>query len=137
VASSRSYYGGTAKSRASRKTNSLSELGSDLERGRRRTPHPITARQLAEALNLSLIERAALLANGQVATAVSTLPLPMPLTSFVGRERELTKLRRLLESTRLLTVPDTLGRLVRALELEGAPRLALESVGRSVSGRAT
>jgi transcriptional regulator with XRE-family HTH domain len=42
----------------------LSRRGiSDLERGARRSPHPATARRLAEALDLADPERAALLAS--------------------------------------------------------------------------
>jgi predicted ATPase/DNA-binding XRE family transcriptional regulator len=100
----------------------LSRRGiSDLERGQRRAPHPATVRQLAEALNLSLVERAALLASGHVATTtvVSAVPLPVPLTSFIGRERELAEVRRLLGFTRLLTLTGAGG--------IGKTRLALEA----------
>jgi transcriptional regulator with XRE-family HTH domain len=65
----------------------LSRRGiSDLERGRRRSPHPVTVRQLAEALNLGLRERAALLVSAHsvnvvVAAHLPAPPLPVSLTS--------------------------------------------------------
>src|SRR5262245_59513283 len=83
----------------------LSRRGvSDLERGTRRMPHPATVRQFADALNLDDAERAALLASVVVAAHRSgTAPgiraqhnLPLELTSFIGRERELEELPRLL-----------------------------------------
>src|ERR671925_496402 len=88
----------------------LSKRGiSDLERGQRRLPHPATARRLAAALNLDDVERAALLSS--VATAASKSGaargisvrhnLPLELTSFIGRERELEQLPRRLATTRL------------------------------------
>jgi predicted ATPase/DNA-binding SARP family transcriptional activator len=47
--------------------------------------------------------------------------LPVPLTSFVGRERELAELKRLLSSTRLLTLagPGGTGKTRLALQLAG------------------
>ena len=106
----------------------LSRRGiSDLERGERRTPYPATVRRLAEALGLEGSERAALLSASRqqapaertpesVSGALSTdrpdrrggsgapTTLPRPLTSFVGRERELDNVRRLLDISRLLTL---------------------------------
>src|SRR3982074_3836625 len=74
----------------------LSRRGiSDLERGERRSPHPDTVRRLADALNLAFTERAAVLASAHAATkgvgsqVPEPLPLPVPLTSFLGREREI------------------------------------------------
>src|ERR1700730_11183850 len=85
----------------------LSRRGiSDLERGERRSPRPATVRRLDEALNLTLAERTALLASANPGAAVAAAevtapsPLPVPLTSFIGRERELADLRRLFASTR-------------------------------------
>jgi predicted ATPase/DNA-binding CsgD family transcriptional regulator/DNA-binding XRE family transcriptional regulator len=51
--------------------------------------------------------------------------LPLPLTSFVGRTRELAELRRLLATTRLLTLTGPGGC--------GKTRLALEAVAHGVS----
>jgi predicted ATPase/DNA-binding CsgD family transcriptional regulator/DNA-binding XRE family transcriptional regulator len=89
----------------------LSRRGiSDLERGERQSPRSTTVRRLADALNLNLTERAAVLASGQSPTPVvdgalpAPPPLPVPLTRFIGRERELADLRRLFASTRLLTL---------------------------------
>ena len=51
--------------------------------------------------------------------------LPVQLTSFIGRAREMTELKRLLTQTRLLTVTGTGG--------SGKTRLALEVVGHLLS----
>src|SRR5690349_7445993 len=88
---------------------------SDLERGLRRRPHPETVRLLARALPLSEADRAALLAAARPHSATPPRPataaapsttgspsapgtfdaprhnLPAALTSFVGREREVTE----------------------------------------------
>jgi non-specific serine/threonine protein kinase len=62
------------------------------------------------------------------AAAASAAPrhdLPLPLTSFIGRERELTELRRLLGTTRLLTLTGAGGigktRLALQFGAEAAP----------------
>jgi predicted ATPase/DNA-binding XRE family transcriptional regulator len=103
----------------------LSRRGiSDLERGERRSPHAETVRRLADALSLSLTDRSALLAGAHAATTVATsqvpqrLPLPVPLTSFVGRTREVADVRRLLRVNRLLTLtgPGGIGKTRLALE---------------------
>src|SRR5437899_2459804 len=92
---------------------SLSRRGiSDLERGERRVPHPATVRHLADALNLDAAERASFLASihtvpAQHDTNVRVLEekthvtpreaaarrsaLPASLSSFVGRNQELTE----------------------------------------------
>src|SRR5689334_4715489 len=75
----------------------LSRRGiSDLERGTRRTPHPTTVRQLSHALNLAEPERAALVSSVERGAHTSTPPaistrhnLPLELTTFIGRDREL------------------------------------------------
>src|SRR5690242_20215175 len=90
----------------------LSRRGiSDLERGARRSPRPDTVRRLADALQLGIAERAALLASAHGATTVfgapEPLPLPVTLTSFIGRERELAEVRRLVGATRLVTLTGT------------------------------
>ncbi len=98
-----------------------------LERGRRRAPRPATVLLLADSLDLAPAERQSLI--GAVASALavereSALPrVPVPLTSFVGRARELTQVRHLLESARLLTLAGTAG--------VGKTRLAIE-VARNV-----
>jgi predicted ATPase/DNA-binding CsgD family transcriptional regulator len=99
---------------------------SDLERGARRQPHPATMRYLAEALELGQTERATFLAAGRrkgiLPRGTGTTPaLPLPLTSFVGRERELAEVRRLLRTVRLLTLTGTGG--------VGKTRLALTAAG--------
>src|SRR5689334_10470565 len=75
---------------------------SDLERGVKQGPRGSTLRLLAEALALSAEERAALWASAYPQDEVAAEPvapmqppvtiptnLPLALTSFVGREREL------------------------------------------------
>ena len=104
----------------------LSKRGiSDLERGTRRMPHPATVRQLAAALNLDDVDRAALLSSVAVVSHRSVAApdigvrhnLPLELTSFIGRERELEELPRRLATTRLLTVtgPGGIGKTRLAL----------------------
>jgi predicted ATPase/transcriptional regulator with XRE-family HTH domain len=103
-----------------------------LERGERRRPHPQTLDLLATALGLEADERRALVATtlGGVGSPPATSPaalappglvrllpgrptpkhnLPLQLTSFVGRERELAEVTRLLGTTRLLTLTGTGG----------------------------
>jgi predicted ATPase/DNA-binding XRE family transcriptional regulator len=85
-----------------------------LERGVRSRPYPHTVRALADALNASEEERAALLASvperggvtPPVTEAVSPPPLPGHATAIVGRERELAGIAGLLTApeTRLLTL---------------------------------
>jgi predicted ATPase/DNA-binding XRE family transcriptional regulator len=107
----------------------LSRRGiSDLERGMRR-PLPGTARRLADGLNLEGPARAELLSGTQwrgpasSPTGLRESHLPMALSSFVGRQVELTQLGSLLEAARLLTLTGSGG--------VGKTRLALE-VGRAV-----
>ena len=102
-----------------------------LEQGERRAAHRDTIRLLAEALGLPPQDRERL----EMAAASQrkrqprqhTLPpsprhnLPAPLSSFVGREREVREVRRLLGQTRLLTLTGTGG--------AGKTRLAMEVAG--------
>jgi predicted ATPase/DNA-binding XRE family transcriptional regulator len=100
---------------------------SDLERGARRAPHPHTVAALAEALGLAAEERRRLLAAGTRRRALarpqrpdpSRTNLPVPATSFVGREDEQATVRRLLEQSRLVTLSGTGG--------VGKTRLAIET----------
>jgi transcriptional regulator with XRE-family HTH domain len=71
----------------------------DLERGLKRAPRPDTLRLLAGALELAPEARAALAAAARLGAAGrggGRHNLPAPLTSFVGRERELAAVHRLL-----------------------------------------
>lgn len=115
----------------------------DLERGARRLPHPATVRRLADALDLSPNERAALhyaaVSNRQLPDAandsnsagpVSTHELmnnlPAQISSFIGREQELAEITLLLTTTRLLTLTGAGGvgktRLALRVAAEAAPR---------------
>ena len=89
---------------------------SDLERGINRTARKDTARLLAGALGLAGPQRALFeaAARGR-ATAAAALAAPGPLTTrpgnlpaqlatFVGRDRELSEVRALVESSRLVTL---------------------------------
>lgn len=110
---------------------------STLERGQRKRPYPHTVRSLAEALELSEDERAALLATvpgrGEVAhaaaetspTIVPPTALPHPTTSILGRERELEELVGLLarSDVRMLTLTGVGG--------VGKTRLAVEVARRA------
>ena len=108
----------------------LSRRGiSDLERGARRAPYPATVRRLAGALGLGAAALDALLAAAQplsltalqsVGTPATEVPrLPEPLSSFVGRQREVGEVRHLLETCRLLTLvgPGGIGKTRLALEV--------------------
>jgi predicted ATPase/transcriptional regulator with XRE-family HTH domain len=115
-----------------------------LERGQRRRLYPHTARALADALGLDDVERAGLteLASGRVAAAAgppaapvpaaepsprvgaSSGDLPVGLTSFIGRERELTATALLLAGgTRLLTLTGPGGSGKTRLALAAAERV--------------
>jgi predicted ATPase/DNA-binding XRE family transcriptional regulator len=103
---------------------------SDLERGLYRAPHRDTVARLSAALELAGKEAAALGAAVErrrgpppnTPAGRETAPngnLPASLTSFVGRERELTELLPLLTRARLLTLvgPGGVGKTRLALEL--------------------
>jgi predicted ATPase/transcriptional regulator with XRE-family HTH domain len=111
---------------------------SDLERGARQHPWRETVRLLADALGLEPSERSRLEAAARVAGATSVAAgpaafddasvvrhnLPVPLSSFVGRQREMAAVRQLLATTRLLTLTGPGG--------SGKTRLALE-IARNVA----
>ena len=102
-----------------------------LENGRRQAPYQATVVALGRALGLTETEQAAFSAaaarvripGGGSQRAAKTVGrgdnLPSPITSFVGRERELDDLSRLLKQHRLITVSGAGGL--------GKTRLALAS----------
>jgi predicted ATPase len=113
------------------------EAVSALERGARRAPYRVTVALLADALGLSVEQRAELelaAAHGRARTArESPTPgeprhnLALQLTSFVGRERELGDLTALLAKHRLVTVTGSGG--------IGKTRVALEVAARILPSR--
>jgi transcriptional regulator with XRE-family HTH domain len=97
---------------------------SELERGARPALHTELVRRLGRALDLDDMALAALLSarwpHAAVAERHLARPiLPVSLTSFVGRERELTRLRQVLRTTRLLSLTGTggIGKTRLALQL--------------------
>ena len=109
---------------------------SDLERGERRAPHRPTVDRLAEALQLTDVDRAALALSiqrlrrgagslreeGPSTTGVrASSNLPALLTSFVGREQELVEVRQLVETSRLVTIagPPGIGKTRLAFQVAG------------------
>jgi predicted ATPase/DNA-binding XRE family transcriptional regulator len=109
----------------------LSQRGiSDLERGKRRTPHPATVRRLAEALGLTEADRTGLLGAARTPSGTPATDavraegdvrdnLPLQLTSFIGRVQETADIRRELAKTRLLTLagPGGVGKTRLALHV--------------------
>jgi transcriptional regulator with XRE-family HTH domain len=94
----------------------------DLERGARRSPYPATVRRLIQALGLDPTEQAKLLAalarDGAAPPEAHVAGLPVALSSFVGREREVAEVRRLQGQARLLTLtgPGGVGKTRLALQ---------------------
>src|SRR5262245_44933216 len=106
----------------------LSQRGlQHLEAGDAR-PHPATLDALVGALDLAPEDRARLRAAGRtpppptVGLAAGPTNLPLQLTSFVGRERELGEVAGRLGAHRLLTLtgPGGVGKTRLALEAAGA-----------------
>jgi non-specific serine/threonine protein kinase len=108
----------------------LSQRGiSDLERGLRRAPYADTVKRLATTLGLGAAEQAALRAARRTPAdpAEHDYPaahnLPASLSSFVGRESELTRLIDRLDAARLLTLTGAGGVGKTRLALEAGKRL--------------
>jgi transcriptional regulator with XRE-family HTH domain len=90
-----------------------------LERGLRTSPRRDTVSLLARSLHLSADERTRLLAaaSERRVPAMAATPersgatssLPLRLTSFIGREREIDEIRALLRTRRLVTLSGTGG----------------------------
>jgi predicted ATPase/DNA-binding XRE family transcriptional regulator len=113
------------------------EAVSALERGARRAPYRVTVTLLADALGLSAEQRSELelaAARGRARSASGTATpgqplhnLPQQLTSFIGRDRELSDVASLLAGHRLVTVTGAGG--------IGKTRLALEVAARILPSR--
>lgn len=107
---------------------------SDLERGLRRAPHRDTLLRLLDALHLDNRERAVLQQAARrrpgPACAVrsgettASRVLPVSLTSFVGREREMADVGQQLAGARLLTLTGPGGTGKTRLALEVAAQVA-------------
>jgi non-specific serine/threonine protein kinase len=105
-----------------------------LERGARRSPRRETIALLVKALNLSDHERerlrtAATEGRGRVSSADAETThvrssLPVRLTSFIGRQREIAEVQELLQARRLVTLTGTggIGKTSLALEVALAVR---------------
>jgi predicted ATPase/transcriptional regulator with XRE-family HTH domain/Tfp pilus assembly protein PilF len=126
--------GMTQESLAERAGLAVDTVGA-LERGLRRRLYPHTARALADALALDDAERVALteLASGRAKSGTGPLPtpaappsadsssvnLPAPLTSFIGRPEDVADVATRLGTARLLTLIGMGG--------SGKTRLAIEA----------
>jgi predicted ATPase/DNA-binding XRE family transcriptional regulator len=121
---------------------------SDLERGVRRVPYRDTLERLIEGLGLDAAQQATLRAarrpepsaQAEVAFPAVHPALPVPPTSFIGRDVELTEARRLIGEARLVTITGTGGvgktwlaveaaRLLSAVFADGVRFVALAGVG--------
>ena len=111
---------------------------SALERGERRRPHVETVRALSAALDLTGAVRDALLRSARTpqitADDLADVPLPLPLTSLLGRDAEVTTLRHWLADARirLITLTGTGGAGKTRLALELARTLAADGGTRVV-----
>jgi predicted ATPase len=104
---------------------------SDLERGVSRRPHPETVARLADALRLTPRQREEFAAASRPWVAPAGVApvsgnLPVQLTSFVGREREVADLRAFLrrQDVRLVTLTGAGG--------SGKTRLAVRAVSEPI-----
>lgn len=108
-----------------------------LERGRRRSPRPLTVRLLADALELTGDERARFIEAARTPTVAAGGPsrrVPHATRQLVGRHGDLARLRRLLDhdGARLVTVtgPGGVGKSRLVLDLV---KTMAEPTGRPVS----
>ena len=101
---------------------------SDLERGVNRAPYQATVERLVAALTLSAGDAAALGAAGSRRRGPTShrTALPVALTSFVGRERELASARELVQVSRLVTFTGVGGSGKTRLALELAPEVQMQ-----------
>ena len=101
------------------------------ERGVHGAPHRSTVRLLADALALTGVVRAEfeVSARRKPRSSDDTAPLtrgrpPLPVTSFIGRERELQQIRELLARHRVVTLTGSGGIGKTRLALRAASQLA-------------
>jgi len=92
----------------------------DLERGARRAPHPETLRRLTHALGR---DHDATLTGLEAGTGQ---PLPVALSSFVGREQDVAEVASRVRHSRLVTLAGTGGIGKTRLALAVAGRVAVE-----------
>ena len=106
---------------------------SDLERGVNRTARKDTARLLADALGLAGPQRALFESAARGRDPLITRPnnLPAQVATFIGRDRELSEIRVLVESSRLVTLAGAGGSGKTRLSLQAAAGL-LEGFGDGV-----
>ena len=98
----------------------------DLERGARRSPHPETVRRLSEALGQS-DTRSIRLPNDvepRQTAPRSRAALPVAMSSFVGRERDVREVAARIQRARLVTLTGTGGIGKTRLSLEVAAAVA-------------
>jgi predicted ATPase/transcriptional regulator with XRE-family HTH domain len=141
---------GLSQDRLAERAGMSAQALSALENGRRQAPYRHTVALLAGALDLSpaetaLLEAAVVRSRSSLIGATSPasedhatgeadyLPppsppahpgnLPLQLTSFIGRDREIAEVTRLLGSTRLLTLTGTGGTGKTRLALQAAASL--------------
>ena len=113
---------------------------SALERGQRRRPHVDTVRALAAALDLTGVARDALFgsarapANNAAVDELRDIPLPLALTTLLGRDADVHTLRLWLAdpTARLITLTGPGGAGKTRLALELARAIASEGAARVV-----
>jgi predicted ATPase/DNA-binding XRE family transcriptional regulator len=110
----------TQEALAERAGVSVATIGA-IEEGQRRRPYPHTLRALADSLELSAADRAALISPPDEGAPAEAPSLPVPTTALFGRAAEVASACELLGSVRLLTLIGPGGVGKTRLSLEVAP----------------